>query len=421
MVKPAPVFKKKGLEAFALVSILICVAGFAAIGYVIYITNKTYTIDQELTLTRASLFAAQALSLEYASAQLWRPKLYLKTHFVSMPEEGYTYAKEDLAKNIAERAMDCWWAFGNGRIGSNVFETSWAKISSDRCFVCMVFYVEPQPSSTGKKQASGSASSQALAVQSSLPAASVASSDSENVLSTDELLAFIYNVPYKAKDAKKKKCTDEEKANNDPDCIHAGMPECEVKGGVCRKQNSCLPNELTYAEWNCKKTDSCCLRREQLMTYADYLQEGGGILYFSSSLFSPAQAPAQANTQQQPSSSRSSQHFFEPGKTYAIIFKDKTEKDTISAALYLLSYSIPGPTGGLKGFLTRWILGLDEKEGWERVSDLIYLPLGPLVGFGKASYDLLAMDYLPQGIVIGPYPANDYANCVLLDERQEKQ
>ncbi|MEM4755891.1 MAG: hypothetical protein QW594_02050, partial [Candidatus Woesearchaeota archaeon] len=232
---------KKGLEAYVLVSIILTIVSFSVIGYVIYTANKTYDIDQELALTRSSLFAAEKLELSVLGAEVLRAKLYLRTHLISVPEAQYSSKKADVAKNLAERTVDCWWAFGSGEISENVLSSVWYKGSKDKCFVCFIITIDELKGNEGESSAT---------------------------ISKEEFLAYLFLMPYKAKDTKKKKCTDEQKKNNDPDCIHEGMPECEAKGGTCRAAGSCFPTEVPFTQWACKSKSQCCVEQSKIITYA---------------------------------------------------------------------------------------------------------------------------------------------------------
>ncbi|MEM4755983.1 MAG: hypothetical protein QW594_02525, partial [Candidatus Woesearchaeota archaeon] len=138
----------------------------------------------------------------------------------------------------------------------------------------------------------------------------------------------------------------------------------------------------------------------------------GGMIYFmhdNQAQQSSAQGSASGNTPSYPP-------FFEQGKTYAIIFKDKTKQDSVESRLAAYTAG-----GAVIGAVVGSIIPVAGTTAGFVVGGLVGSAAGALTAGIESLYAYIIDKDAPQGIVISRYPQENYANCIILDEQNKAQ
>ena len=366
---------KKAMEMHTLVALLVTMMGFFLLIYVLGTSN--YSIEQELQMTRASLFAAEKYKVDKVGVQFFRLDLYLRTHSIDVPEGRYDSSQYEVMKNFANRIVDCWWEFGNGQISKDVFGKP-VLATHDRCFMCFIMTVR----------------------------------DLDKEFTFSDLLDFMAKTPYKAKAKKFKYC----KSNGDPPgCIDKDTDECDAKGGRCTSLEASISGKVSprqicenngryyYPDWKCDKSgEVCCVPKNRMMTYMEYIDDGGGVIYLP--YYFLANKLKREEVKNKLGYELTDRSVIKKGYKYAISFKDITKGNLGSLGSAGLMMIVGAKVGAIIGTVA--CAGVP-----------LCTAIGGFVGLAIAGIiHIFDSHTIPQGILITPYPNNKWGNCAFMDE-----
>jgi len=228
--------KKSAMQT--LVNIAIILIGFIIIISVIYQFFSKADEAAAEAICRASVAAREKTfkeTLGGAGPNLKLSPILCKTIDKELPikKEG---TRDDIKKDFGELIAKCWWQFGQGLVdGKKIFGEKFP-LGKDKCFICYTATVR------STKYFS--------------KAELITKSDLESWLSQHFYEAIETRHSYTQQDSSRRKT------------------ECEQKGGECLQK--CTPTKKVFSEWNCPPRKVCCVDRENLMSYLDYVQSSGG-------------------------------------------------------------------------------------------------------------------------------------------------
>jgi len=262
--------RKKALAFSTIIGILVVIASFIAITFVItHFFGKAEAATAE-TVCRASVAAREKTTqrLEIADvkvAEIHLTPLLCKTIDKKIPEKKDA-KKEDVMREFAESMVRCWWMFGDGLIDDVFKEGSPIK---KNCFICHIAI-------TGKTD------------------------EFKNEISSEEFSEYLVNTPYKIAvegdrcknlggfcvanegdciDKHEKMKYDEDnlickkKDPKTPSCCHSSY-SCWNSGGECKEKGN-YDGFVEYDKWECP-SGTCYIKDKNYVTYARYIQSYNG-------------------------------------------------------------------------------------------------------------------------------------------------
>ena len=175
----------------------------------------------------------------------------------SIPEDTYAQNAEGAKEQLSNMIAKCWWMWLEGR-DPNIMEIEFFS-GKNKCFICYQFGV-----------------------------------DKDISFSAAEFDTELFKKTYKAEDSSDKcagalggKCVNKDECINDYKeagkcqdkdkvcCIHK-KNVCENKGGTCNTKPCDSDNEPLYPKWKCETGKSCCIKKDNQLTYYEYVQVSGG-------------------------------------------------------------------------------------------------------------------------------------------------
>jgi len=221
-------------------------------------------------------------------------KIIEKTENDALPEAIYTQTTKGVQENIRKLSAKCWKMWLEGRSDeiltgdgfSGLFEHS----DETKCFICYAFSIKKS-----KEIMPFSGSDLDLTFDQNV---FFAEDTSDKCALTDTGYAGGHCMsecgePF-TKEIKSDKCTTPGKTRC---CIvNERKDECINKGGQCNFV--CENNQAEYAHpigWQCADEDqTCCIKKENLYTYRDYIQNYGGLgrVDITSTTFEPGEVYA---------------------------------------------------------------------------------------------------------------------------------
>ena len=255
--------RDKKAASKTLVSILITIIGFIfALILVTFFLGHAKGAALE-TVCRTSVALREAVTLDQWYVQgitmgkeIKLAPLMCKTQTFNLPDskEGFQGDKEeDIQKHLADLVARCWWQFGEGNVIKNVFADYFLSDipgTKDKCFICYIVEIE---SIDGKSTGS------------------ILGNDFESYLATT--MFDIESVPLEICNNKIDDDGDEKIDEKDEDC-DPFTDQCVKRGGECKQ--SCASGKEQLMDWECSYKRVCCLDKEKIITYLDYVQFGGG-------------------------------------------------------------------------------------------------------------------------------------------------
>jgi len=281
-------------------------------------------------------------------------------------------------KNFAQRIVDCWWEFGNGKISENALKKAPIIATHDNCFICFTLAVN----------------------------------ELDEEFTFIDLINFMTKTPYKPKAKKFKYC---ESPGNPPGCIPKSTPECIAKGGQCITYNKAISKKKTasqlceengmiyYNDWKCETSkDVCCVDRTSMMTYMDYLDYDRGVIHMPFDLL-PQTYKAYKNRYHL-NYDLMDRSVVRKGYKYAISFKDLTKGDLGTFPGASMAIVTGASMGAALGIVAGPVSTLGGAIG------------GAIIGLVTSVVDSIAEGSKLQGIMITPYPNSKWGNCGFVEE-----
>jgi hypothetical protein len=232
---------KKGQEfpQGKLVMILIVLAIGILLSYILYgaLLNDD-DIASGIEICKKSVDAREYAARTTSGIARQAAPLLCRTFSLEMPEKQYdNIVQTDFSKavmmNIADRAMDCWYQFGEGMYDKNIFSGT-GIFSKNQCFVCFNFTIKDDK-------------------------------NYEHVL-LEDFDNFVALEPYKPIPNYKPFCIPGE---NDENCVSPKASECEIKGGYCSEN---MPGLIEFEGWSCdSRKKKCFISSSMLETYSEYM------------------------------------------------------------------------------------------------------------------------------------------------------
>ncbi len=235
--------------------ILLVIVSFMIILGAIQMFASRADVDSGLSICRGSLalsehsaiggeFDALGTSIDFSTKL---SPLLCKTYDLQFPEKKFEKefgkTKDAVLKNIAERIVDCFWQFGEGKVDSNVFGKQFFDFTTkNNCFNCFTFTIDEMK-------------------------------DAEYI-DTNDLFSFMSKTPYTASADDRPFCEGDE-GENPEDCIDKNQPECKRKGGICA-EDYLIGQYSKFEKWSCPKKETCFVKNENLLTYMEYIYFSGG-------------------------------------------------------------------------------------------------------------------------------------------------
>jgi len=263
--------RKKALAFSTIIAILVVIASFIAITFVItHFFGRAEAATAE-TVCRASVVARERTTQQitvkgYEVAEVQLTPLLCRTIGKDIPQKKDA-KKEDVMREFAESMVRCWWMFGDGLI-DDVFKEG--SPTTNNCFMCHVVV-------TGK------------------------TNEFKEEISRKEFSEFLMETPYKiAVESDRCKnlgghcaaeggCTPEEgkwkydkdniickrKDTKKPGCCHSSY-SCWNSGGKCEEEKKDYPGFVEYDKWDCPSKETCYIEDKNYVTYARYIQSYNG-------------------------------------------------------------------------------------------------------------------------------------------------
>ena len=195
--------------------------------------------------------------------------LLCKTLDKEVPQDPQS-TKEEVMGEIADLMARCWWQFGEGKIEDPFKEGNFNK---KNCFVC--YTVATKKTKNFKEE-----------------------------ISSKDFFEYLFNTPYKIiEETDRCKigdgfCTDTEnnckfdsrgpvdywkyekdnkicKELDKGGCCYSNY-DCLNKGGFCKEDSFNDKKYKKYDKWKCPEKLTCFIKEDNLVSYGDYIQEGGG-------------------------------------------------------------------------------------------------------------------------------------------------
>lgn len=237
---------KKALELSASMLtklILVLLGGIILFAIVAILVSDRSDIETQIQVCRSSVEAREFAARHSVGVSRSGVPMLCQTIDITVPEDKYNeLAKEDYNKavmmNIADRAMDCWYMFGQGKYDRNVF-SGWGVFSKNQCFACFTFTIKDHKDFVPFKD--------------------------------EDFYKFLAEEPYKPIPRHVPFCLfdDEEEEG----CVSSDAPECIRKGGNCLdSKTENFSGFQKYEGWDCDSNKKSCFIYENMVeSYLSYM------------------------------------------------------------------------------------------------------------------------------------------------------
>lgn len=239
--------------------LLVIISGLILLTIISLVRSNESDIESAIMTCRSTV-EAREFAAEYSkgTARSAVPML-CKTIDIEIPEDSYDeLARQNFTKavmmNIADRALDCWYMFGQGVTDKNVFGTS--LFSKNRCFTCFTFTIKDERRYNYEP---------------------VSPLDFENFILLEPYKPVPRNVPF---------CLHDEDADSGR-CIPSDASECVRKGGFCFDKKSDIQAYLKYEGWSCdSKNEVCYVYENMVESYLEHMvSKAPGLLGLGTPLY----------------------------------------------------------------------------------------------------------------------------------------
>lgn len=237
--------------------ILVLVSGLILLTIISLIASDETSTESLIQTCRASVEAREFAAKHTADLLRASVPMLCKSMEIEIPEDPYfelatTNYSRAVMMNIADRAMDCWYMFGQGVFHKDVFGTTF--FTKNKCFSCFVFTLKDDRRF-----------------------------DSEEI-NVSEFYNFLFSEPYKPVPRNVPFCLhdDEEQIN----CVPRGASECERKGGFCFEKDEEIGLYYNYEGWSCdSRKKSCHVYPNMVESYIEHmLSKSPGLVTLGSDL-----------------------------------------------------------------------------------------------------------------------------------------
>lgn len=280
--------RKKSQSASMLVWILFLTASFIVITGSIYkYFGKAEDVTAEI-ICSGSIAAGERATIKKVGLEFKTTPLLCKTIDKRLPETK-DKTKEGVKKEFADAIAKCWWMMGEGYL-KNVFDTAFTVASAERCFICytikigdlkeekitreeMIVYMDNNVYLAKQQTDSCSINDGGVCI----PKECSCGKECNEYEKYDEIEEYKDRWPDYLRSGNCEKFKDKGRTK----CCYNKENLCVDKGGRCKA--SCEEDEVIIKNLysGCENNGKCCIKRDDVVTYTDYIQFYGGEGYLN--------------------------------------------------------------------------------------------------------------------------------------------